>query len=301
MGEQRTIVLCGATGRLGGAVLNALHQSGKWNIIALSRNVNGAKARITKKKGVEVVSADHIDKESLLKAFKGAYGVFGVTMPVNQKGKIDTGIELEQGKNIIEACAETNIKHLILSTVIVHKEGHESTLGYVKSKAMLEKYADEKGVPNTIMRPATFFDEIGGEFMPIKKGVYTGMLDADAKMLHIACRDFGKIAAIMFDQPEKWIGKKQNLAGDFISGNEMVALLNDLYPMIKFKYHVPPLSLMYLFAREWIPLRQHLEKWGRPPYPAIIEQTLKETREILPETMNTEDYLHYSGWDVKFY
>ena len=301
MGELRTIVICGATGRLGGAVLHSFHQKGNWNIIALSRNVNGARARIIKKKGVQVLQADLVDKDSLVKAFKGAYGVFGVTMPVNLKGKIDTSIELEQGKNIIEACAETNIRHLILSTVIVHKEGQETTLGYVKSKALLEKYADEKGVPNTVMRPATFLDEIGGDFMPLKKGFYTGMLDADAKMLHLSCRDFGKIAAIMFDHPEKWIGKKQNLAGDFVSGNEIVAILNDLYPRIKFKYHVPTLLLMQLFAREWIPLRKHLENWGRPPYLASIEQTIKETRNILPDTMNTEDYLHYSGWDVKFY
>jgi uncharacterized protein YbjT (DUF2867 family) len=301
MNDLRRIVVCGATGRLGGAVLNALHQSGKWNIIGLSRNVNGARAKIIKKKGVKVLPADLVDKDSLLNAFKGAYGVFGVTYPMNLKGKIDTGIELEQGKNIIEACAEANIRHLVLSTVIVHKEGQETTLGYVKSKAMLEKYTDEKGVPNTILRPATFFDEIGGEFMPLKKGVYTGMLDADCKMLHLACHDFGKIAAIVFDQPEKWIGKKQNLAGDFISGNEMVTLLNELYPKIKFKYRVPPLLLMHLFARVWIPLRKHLENWGRPPYPESIEQTLQETRDILPETMDTLDYLHFSGWDVKFY
>lgn len=124
MGEIRTIVVCGATGRLGGAVLNALHQMGKWHVIALSRNVNGARTRIIKKKGVEILPADLVDKDSLIKAFKGAYGVFGVTMPVNLKGKIDTGIELEQGKNIIEACEATNIKHLVLSTVIVHKEGN---------------------------------------------------------------------------------------------------------------------------------------------------------------------------------
>lgn len=301
MGEKRKIVICGATGRLGGAVLRALLQTGQWNVVAITRNVNGARARIIKKKGVEILAADHVDKASLLKAFKGAYGVFGMTMPMNLNGKIDTDIELEQGKNIIEACAETNICHLVLSTVIVHKEGQESTLGYVKSKAMLENYADEKDVPNTILRPATFFDEIGGEFMPLKKGVYTGMLDADAKMLHIACHDFGKITAIMFDDPEKWIGKKQNLAGDFISGNEIVALFNELYPRINFKYSVPSLLLMQLFAREWIPLRKHLEKWGRPPYPESIKQTLMETRDILPDIMNTEDFLHYAGWDVKFY
>lgn len=299
--KNRKIVVCGATGRLGGAVINTLLETGQWDILALSRNPNGARARIIKKKRVSVLQADLMDKKSLVNAFDGAYGVFGVTMPMDLNGKVDTQIELKQGKNIIEACAEAQIKHLVLSTVIVHKEGQETTLAYVKSKAFLEKYADEQGIPNTILRPATFFDEIGGEFMPLKKGVYTGMLDSNAKMLHLACHDFGKIAAIMFSHPDKWIGKKQNLAGDFISGNDMVALLNELYPRIKFKYRVPSLLLMQLFARVWIPLRKHLEKWGRPPYPESIDQTLKETREILPEIMDGEAYLHFAGWDVKFY
>jgi hypothetical protein len=56
-----------------------------------------------------------------------------MTMPLSTKGKIDTELEYVQGRNIVEACLENNIQHLVLSTVLYVEEGQENTFTYIKS------------------------------------------------------------------------------------------------------------------------------------------------------------------------
>lgn len=96
------IVVTGATGQQGGSVAKFLLEDGSFKIRGTTRNVESTKAKgivlrlspsspksaITlllivylelAAKGVEVVQADFDDLESLKKAFKGAYGVFGMT------------------------------------------------------------------------------------------------------------------------------------------------------------------------------------------------------------------------------
>ncbi|KAF8336241.1 uncharacterized protein EI90DRAFT_3044963 [Cantharellus anzutake] len=65
---KKIIAVLGSTGVQGGSVVRSLLADGTF-----------AAAKKLKAAGAEVVSADLEDTESLKKAFKGAYGVFGVT------------------------------------------------------------------------------------------------------------------------------------------------------------------------------------------------------------------------------
>lgn len=296
---MKTIVVCGATGKQGGAVLDALLESGKWNLIAFSRDINGKRAEEIKKKGVQVLQADLADKQSLIEAFKGAYGVYGVTMPLSPKGKIDTELEWEQGMNIVEACLQNKVQHLVISTVLYVEEGQENSLTYIKRKIDIENLIKIKKIPYTFLCPGSFMDDFGGEYMPVKKNVITGMAANNAKLPHIACIDIGKIAALAFNSPEKYIGKKLNLIGDFISGNELAEIATKLSGSKTYKHKAIPMVIMYLFARDWISLRKHFEKWGQSPYPEEMLKAVKETRDLLPETLTFEQYLKWKGWDEK--
>lgn len=99
MSTKKIIAVCGATGTQGGGVVRDLLADGTFAIRALTRNPEGASAQgkhpcaavnpgclsdcmgdiALKKQGVEVVKADLEDTASLTEAFKGAYGVFGIT------------------------------------------------------------------------------------------------------------------------------------------------------------------------------------------------------------------------------
>ena len=77
--KRKTIAVLGATGNQGGLLVRALLKDGSYNIRAITRKLDSEKAKELFKLNVELVAADLDNVESLKKAFKGCYGVFGLT------------------------------------------------------------------------------------------------------------------------------------------------------------------------------------------------------------------------------
>jgi hypothetical protein len=65
------------------------------------------------------------NKASVEKAIEGAYGVFAVT---NFWEKVSAEIEIQQGKNVADACKKAQVKHLVWSSLINVKEGLSSAI-----------------------------------------------------------------------------------------------------------------------------------------------------------------------------
>jgi hypothetical protein len=68
--SQPIAVIIGATGGQGGSVVDSFLKDGKYQVRAVTRNVNSANAQALHKRGVEVVTADLNDQASLIQAFK---------------------------------------------------------------------------------------------------------------------------------------------------------------------------------------------------------------------------------------
>jgi uncharacterized protein YbjT (DUF2867 family) len=288
--DKRTVVVCGATGRQGGAVLDSLLQSEDWNVVALTRDPNGKGAQALRERGLQVRHADLGDRASLAEAFVGAYGVYGVTTPLTPRGRLDVRMERAQGRNIAEACVANKIDHLVMSTVLCISSDQD-VVPYVRSKREIEKYVIDLGIPSTFLRPASFMDEIGGEFLPVKNGVVTGQADNDAKVPYIACRDIGRVARLAFEHPAKFIGQELNLVADFITGDELAAAVSRVSNGRPVRHKAPPMWLMWIFAREWITLRKQFESWGRPPHPPAMLEAIENSRRLLPDMLSFEQYL----------
>lgn len=126
-GNQRVIVVLGATGHQGGGVARELLRSKSWIVRAGTRDPASAKARKllseaqTDDGRLELVAADVYDVESLKRAFAGAHGVFAVTHESHPHKTIvheaDMTHEVEAGRNIVDACKECGIRHFVFSSL----------------------------------------------------------------------------------------------------------------------------------------------------------------------------------------
>src|SRR5512135_405337 len=130
------VVVCGATGNQGSAVVDALLRRGRFKVRALVRDPG--KAAALAGRGVELATGDLMDTGSLVRAFSGAAGVFGVTQPWSADyRKADVEKELVQGRSLVEAASRAQI-NLVLSTVLL--VDHEPTgIPHVDSKIEIEK------------------------------------------------------------------------------------------------------------------------------------------------------------------
>jgi uncharacterized protein YbjT (DUF2867 family) len=297
--ERESIIVCGATGNQGGAVVESLLSSNRWNVTALSRDPTSEKAKKLEAKGVNLKKGDLLDRASLVGVFQDAQGVFGVTQPWSSDyKKADIKSELRQGKNIIDACREATIQHVVFSTVL-HLGMERTGIPHVDSKIELEEYAMKSGIPVTFLQPASFMDNMGQAYFPIQKGKVRGYVDADAKVPYICCRDIGIIAAKVFEEGKSQIGRQILLISDFVSGNDLCEILSRLRNGEQFRYSAIPKLFMRLFANDFYRMRIAFEKYGRPPYPKQLVDALEHCRSEYPKILSVEQFLKLRGFDTK--
>ena len=74
---DKTVLITGATGRQGGAVIRHMLPKG-WRLRALTRQCSSYAAERLARQGVELVRGDLEDPASLECATRGVYGVFSV-------------------------------------------------------------------------------------------------------------------------------------------------------------------------------------------------------------------------------
>jgi len=293
----KTVVVCGSTGHQGGAVVRHMLKRPNLNVIALTRDPGSAHAQTLKDKGVTVRKADLGDSTSLIEAFQGADSVFGVTQPWSADYKhCDPDAEIEQGRNIADACLRTGVKHLVMSTA-AHMGQGITGIPHVDSKLDVENYITVKGIPNTFLMPAQFMDNIGQPYFPIKRGKVRGFVDGDAKVPYIATDDIGAIAAVALDNPDSFIGEGIILIGDFISGKELCDTLSRIRNGEKFAYKAVPRLLMRIFAKEFYAMRIAFEEFGRSPLSRDVLSEIAKCRSLYPALLSVERYLLSQGFD----
>ncbi|EHA49387.1 hypothetical protein MCOR27_001382 [Pyricularia oryzae] len=153
MASKKIITVFGATGKQGGSIVEKFISDPKlkdeWAVRGVTRDVSKDSAKALASRGVEVVSADMDDKESVFKAVAGSHTVFSVT---NYWEKLSKDGETQQGKNIADAAKEAGVQHFIWSTLInvtnVSK-GKLTKVYHFDSKAEVDAYVRSLGIPTT--------------------------------------------------------------------------------------------------------------------------------------------------------
>ncbi|MEU7296864.1 NAD(P)H-binding protein [Streptomyces exfoliatus] len=131
------ILVTGATGNIGSALLKELHAHGAGPLRGLTRDA----ARATFPEGVEAAEGDFADPASLKTALEGVRSMFLVS-------------RLGPDANILEAARQAGVEHVVLvSSITVQTHPH---LGPAGENLAVEQLLKESGMAWTILRPTQF-------------------------------------------------------------------------------------------------------------------------------------------------
>jgi uncharacterized protein YbjT (DUF2867 family) len=213
----KLIAVTGATGQQGGAVARKLLADG-WKVRALTRDANKPAAQELASLGAEVVPGDMEDRAQLDAAFEGAYGVFSVQnfwLPtVGFEG------EIRQGKNVADAAKAAGVQHLVYSSVGAAHRGMGQK--HFESKWSIEQHIHSLDIPYTILRPAAFFENFNWERAFILNGIFNALgLRPEKERQFIAVEDVGAFVALAFANPDQYLGKTIELAGDALTETQI--------------------------------------------------------------------------------
>jgi uncharacterized protein YbjT (DUF2867 family) len=215
----RVILVVGATGTQGGAVARELLQRG-FSVRGLSRNPNSDSARALIELGAVVVWGDYNDPASLTAALDGVDGIFAVT----NSSVYEAPQEIEHGRNLISAAKQANIKHFVFTSV--SQADTKTGVPHFDSKYEIEKILYESGLHFTVVRPVEFMNNIRFQREKLMSGLFIDPRSLDDRHQWIAARDIGFLVGEAFDNPDEWIGKTVNIAGDEMTLGAYLALLS---------------------------------------------------------------------------
>lgn len=227
MTTARAVLVTGATGKQGGAVIaNLLSKpSQPFHIYALTRDLNSSKSQaLAKHPNVSIIQGNLKDSAAVLQQIKNPWGVFSVQVPLpNAKA------EEAQGKALTAAAVAAGVKHMVYTSA--DRGGNERSewdptpVPHFISKFNIEQDIRAKakespqGMTWTILRPVAFFENMTPDFIGKGFAAMWYLNSADRKMQMISSEDVGRIAADAFlnADSDEYRNKALSLAGDELS------------------------------------------------------------------------------------
>ncbi|KAK1598866.1 NmrA-like family protein [Colletotrichum navitas] len=218
---SRAILVCGSTGKQGGAVINRLvEQNADLEILAVTRNASSASAQRLLKKSpkIRLVQGELSDPAALFKTAKEVasspiWGVFSLQV-VGQSG----GSEADIGKALVDASLKAGVKFFVYTSVDRHGADDPTNVPHFIHKHNIEQhlFAKAKGTDMdwTVLRPVAFMEDLTDDFMGRVFVTSWRMAIKEKPLQLIAVRDIGHVGAEAFLHPDKYKGRGISLAGD---------------------------------------------------------------------------------------
>lgn len=231
----KTILVFGATGRMGGAAIRHLHRDG-WHLRAVTRNLHSEQAQALKEYNVDLFQGNMEKPESLREAFAGVYGVFLVVNGALHNREV----EIQQGKNVADLVAEMNIQHLVFAGAGMGERG--TGLDHFDSKLDITDYMQTKHLPLTIINPSPFMEMMTDSTLYPQLGMWNAKMKILGKNFcvpWIATDDIGGLAAIIFSKPEEYIGHSLMPVGDWKTVGECAQLYQEIRGKKPFQIPMP--------------------------------------------------------------
>jgi uncharacterized protein YbjT (DUF2867 family) len=219
---DQPILVTGATGQQGGATARRLLAEG-WPIRALVRDPDSAAATALARAGAELVAGDMDDRASLDRAALGAHGVFSVQPAF--VAPVFAEHELRRGRNVADAAHSAGVRHLVYASVA--SADRATGIPHWEIKWELEQYIRELGVPATVLRPVMFMELLADPtYGVLGTDPIIPTIPPDVTVQLITVDDIGAFAALSFAEPDRFVGRAIELAGDELPLHQLVTALS---------------------------------------------------------------------------
>lgn len=236
---SRALLITGATGNQGGAVIDALlsKQPTDFLILAVTRNAQSpsAKRLTSKSPSIKLVEGNLDSVPALFESAKltaGAVPIWGVYSVQTIMGKgVTLDGEVRQGKAMVDESIKAGVKHFVYSSV--DRGGDDRSwdnptpVPHFKTKHQIEHHLRDSTANGTstmgwtILRPVIFMENLQPGFL---SKVFLTMLRDTIKekpLQWVSTKDIGYFAAEAFRNPDRWNKKAVGLAGDKLTFTEL--------------------------------------------------------------------------------
>lgn len=299
--DASTVLVTGATGKQGGAVVRALLKAGR-PVRALSRDPGSAAAQALSEQGVEVVKGDFNDPASLDAALKGVDGVFSMQMG-SHPGDPDT--EILTGRALIEAARRAEVR-VVVHTSVARAGDQKNFIGwdegrweplYWDNKAAVIDMVKAQGFPHwVILKPALIMEDIippmaDMQFASLReRGRFETAIEADVGLDWIAAKDIGEFAAAAFADPARFHGQEIDLAAETFTLPQVAAKMAEAtgksvtaVTLSEAEALARPMGSLFFKAESWNNVEGYnvdldaVRRWGVPL--TSLDQFISENRE----------------------
>lgn len=203
------ILVTGATGNIGSALLAELHACGAGPLRGLTRDASRAAFPAE----VEAVEGDFADTASLKPALEGVRSLFLVS-------------RLGSDAEILEAARQAGVEHVVLvSSITVRTHPH---LGPAGENLAVERLLKDSGMAWTILRPTQFASNAMMWAASIRDGQAVRMPYADVGLPTIHPADVASVARVALTRPGHQ-GRTYALTGpERVSARQQVASIAEV-------------------------------------------------------------------------
>ncbi|KAH8902910.1 NAD(P)-binding protein [Coniochaeta sp. PMI_546] len=232
--SSKTILVTGATGKQGGALIDSILASpdaSSFHIIAVTRDATSSRARkLASRPGVSVIQGDLSHAAGLFEAAGlPVWGVYSV--------QTNTDAEEQQGKALIDAAVAHGVRHFVYSSG--DRGGPErSAVDPTDVKNFAAKFRIEKHLEAaagdspqrmtfSILRPVTFFENLAADLHG--RGFARMWEQMGTKKLQlVSTADIGWFAAQSFLYPERHQNDAITLVGDELTQPEAEVIFREV-------------------------------------------------------------------------
>lgn len=194
MSDQKRILVTGANGNLGGAVVRALINK---DITVIAAGTHPENMRMPQ--DIEVRKIDYVQPETVTEALRDVDGLFLVAPPLDPEAPAKLNPVIDQAK-------AAGVRHIVFNSALGVDQNDAAPL------RVIEKHLMASGLEYTILRPNFFMENFSSGFlapMIAQGGIFLAAGDAGTSFISI--EDIAAVAAAAFEKEH--FGAEYNLTG----------------------------------------------------------------------------------------